>query len=115
MKKLFAMTAALLAAVFLFGCAAAVETRTETVTATIVEINVEPAVKHKIPFVEPDTYLMEKAEFEVILEYDGVRLTVTDTGFYLTHKNDLGAGVSCKLVTEIYDDGTSHRSLMINE
>lgn len=115
MKQLYILTAALLAAVFLFGCAAVVETSTETVTATIVEINVEPAVKHKIPFVKPDTYLVEKTEFEVILEYDGVRLTVTDTSFYMKHKNDLGAGVSCKLITEIYDDGTSHRSLMINE
>lgn len=115
MKKLFAMTAALMAAVFLFGCAAAVETRAETVTATIVEINVEPAVNHKIPLIKPDTYLVEKAEFEVVLEYDGVRLTVTDTGFYLKYKDRLGAEVSCKLITRIYDDGTSHRSLMINE
>lgn len=104
-----------MAAVFLFGCAAAVETRAENVMATIVEINVEPAIKHKIPFIKPDTYLVENAEFEVVLEYDGIRLTVTDTGFYLKHKDNLGAGVSCKLITKIYDDGTSHRSLMINE
>ena len=115
MKQLYILTAALLAAVFLFGCAAVVETRAETVTATIVEVNIEPTVKHKVPFIKPDTYLIEKAEFEIILEYDGVRLTVTDTGFYMKHKNDLGAGVSCKLITEIYDDGTNHRSLMINE
>lgn len=115
MKKLFCLTAAVLAVVFLFGCAAVVETKEELVMATIVEINVEPAVEYKIPFVEPDTYLVDSAEFEVVLEYDGMVLKVTDTSFYVKHKDRLGAAVPCELITHIYNDGTVRRSLKLLE
>ena len=104
-----------MATVFLFGCAAVVETRVESVMATVVEINVEPAVEYKIPFVEPDTYLVDSAEFEVVLEYDGVILKVTDTSFYRKCKDRPGAEVPCELTTHIYNDGTVRRSLKLLE
>ncbi len=114
-KKLFCLTAAIVAAVFLVGRTAIVETKVEPVMATIGEINVEPAVKYKVPFVEPDTYIVDPAEFEVVLKYDGVILKVTDTSFYRKYKDLPGAEVPCELTTHIYNDGTVRRSLKLLE
>lgn len=113
MKKLFALTAAIMAAVFLFGCAAVINEEITDVSATVVDIKIQEAKHYKLPFVEPTTYLTKNAVFTIIIEYDGIQIQVESTALYLEHKSRIGDTIPCELVTTTYGGGEVIRTLRL--
>lgn len=113
MKQLHIIAAAILAAVFLFGCAAVINEEITEVSATVVDIQIQEAKHYKVPFVEPTTYLTKNAVFTLIIEYDGIQTQVESTALYLEYKNRIGDTIPCELVTTTYDSGEVIRTLRL--
>lgn len=113
MKQLYILTAALLAAVFLFGCAAVINEEVTEVSATVVDIQIKEAKHYKIPFMKPTTYLTKNAVFTLVIEYDGIQIRVESTALYLEYKNRIGDSIPCELVTTTYDGGEVIRTLRL--
>lgn len=116
MKKVNSIILILLIITLMFsGCAKLVHSETTVVEAEVV------ATYHKNAWMQPIksgktfTFIHHPEQNCVVVEYDGVRLTIDDIGVYQQYKDAIGQTIQCKMVTDYYDDNTCKRHLKFGD
>ena len=107
-NRLLCVLVLMIFAFSLCGCAKIVDTKTEIVEATIVDIDRDPTIctgKVTIP-----------ADYDICLQYADIEIWVDiSKSEYNRYKDSVGTTMEVKLITTYYDDGTIKRSLDLIE
>lgn len=103
MKRFLAIILAGVIMLALFGCAAVINTETELVKATIIEVDKDPqrvTMVGKTPVIHP-------ADYDIRLQYESVEMWIDVTrDEYYKYEALVGTTVDARLTTIYYDDNT---------
>lgn len=103
MKKFLAIILIGVIVLSLFGCAEIINTETEIVKATIIEVDKDPArvtMAGKIPVTHP-------ADYDILLKYEDIETWIDVTrDEYYKYEDLVGTTIDAKLVINYYDDNT---------
>lgn len=112
MKRFLAIILAGVIMLALVGCAAVINTETEIVQATIVDVDKDPTrtvFAGKTPVVYP-------ADYDICLQYESVETWIDVTrDEYEKYEDLVGTTVEALLVTDYYDDNTVKKRLELVE
>lgn len=108
MKKYLAIILCCLMMLVMVGCAQIINTETEIVKATIVEVDRDPArpsMVGKVTVVHP-------ADYDILLKYGDIEewIDVTEEEYY-KYETLVGTTIDAMLVTDYYDDDTVKQRL----
>lgn len=112
MKKILAIILTCVVVLSLVGCAEVINTETETVKATIVEVDRDPmrvTMAGKIMVTHP-------ADYDILLKYEDIEAWVdVSRDEYDKYETLVGSTVDAKLTTVYYDDDTTKQYLELME
>jgi hypothetical protein len=104
MKKILCVLVCVIFMCVMVGCAKLVDTKTETVKATIVDIDRDPMMLIG--------KIVHPADYDICLEYNNGEYWIDITsGEYYQYENLVGAAIDVDLVTHYYDDDTTRQYL----
>ena len=106
MRRIIGLILLIAVAVSLIGCAKVVDTQTETVEATIINVYYKGAWMQMIPSGKTMIPISHPAEYWVNLQYGEITASFNNYDLYTACKGKEGATIQCSLITETYDDGT---------
>ena len=116
MQKIITLTLVLFIIILTFaGCAKLIRSDETIVDATIVD------TYHKNAWIQPmrvgkvTTFINHPAKHCVVVEYDGIKLTINDREIYQQYKDQIGQTIKCKLITDYYDDNTCKQYLKFGD
>lgn len=108
MKKFLVIILACAVVLSLAGCAEIINTKTEIVEATIVDVDRDPmrvTMAGKVPITHP-------ADYDILLKYEDIEAWVDVTRYeYDKYETLVGSTVNAKLTTVYYDDDTTKQYL----
>jgi hypothetical protein len=112
MKRLLVIVLACVITLGLFGCAAVINTETELVKATIVDVDKDPArvtMAGKVPISHP-------ADYDILLKYGDIENWIDVTrDEYEKYEDLVGTTVEALLITDYYDDNTVKKRIELAE
>lgn len=112
MKRFLAIILAGVIMLTLFGCAAVINTETEIVQATIVEVDRDPmrvTMAGKVPITHP-------ADYDILLKYEDIETWIDVTrDEYYKYEALVGTTMDVNLVTDYYDDDTVKQRIELVE
>ena len=112
MKKILAIILTCVVVLSLVGCAEVINTETETVKATIVEVDRDPmrvTLVGKVMVTHP-------ADYDILLKYEDIEAWVdVSRDEYDKYETLIGSTVDAKLTTVYYDDDTTKEYLELME
>jgi hypothetical protein len=106
MKKILSIMMIICLVSLLVGCAKLVSTEYENVEVNVVDIHHSAMWLQPIRAGKVTTFVTHPAEYEVIVEYNGVSYTIDDEDTYNRYKDKIGQTTVGTLEIHTYDDGT---------
>lgn len=108
MKKFLATILTGAIVLSLFGCAEVIDTETEIVKATVVDVDRDPmrvTMAGKVPITHP-------ADYDILLKYEDIETWIDVTrDEYYKYEDLVGTTIDAKLVIDYYDDNTIKQRL----
>lgn len=104
-KRVLSATLILTLVLSLMGCAKCISTEYEDVEVTIVDEDYTPASTKRVYRNNKWKTRNKPAEYEIVVEYDGVKYTLTDKSTYKKYSDSVGETVPATLRIRTYDDG----------
>lgn len=108
MKRYLAIILCCLVVLSMAGCAQVINTETEIVKATIVEVDKDPA---RVTMAGNDP-ISHPADYDILLKYGDIEewIDVTEEEYY-KYEALVGTTIDAMLVTDYYDDDTVKQRL----
>lgn len=107
MKKLLCVLIIVILMFAIVGCAKIIDTKTETVEATIIDVDYDPMWLQPIRSGKVTTIITHPADYDICLKYKDIEEWIdVNSSEYDTYKNLVGTSIKVSLITNYYDDGT---------
>ena len=105
-KRILSIMMVLSLVLSLIGCAKCIDTEYKDVTVRVVDKDYTPASSKRVYRNKKWKTKRTPAKYKIVVEYEGVNYTLTDSDTYEDYKDSVGTDVLATLRIRTYDDGS---------
>lgn len=112
MKKILCILLLILLTLPLVGCAEIIDTKTEVVEATIIDVDYDPMWFQPVKVGKVNSMITHPADYDICLKYENIEQWIdVSSAKYDVYKELLNTTIEVNLITDYYDDNTIKQRL----